>query len=183
MALVASWTTASVRGPGDDHSGPASFTSLRRSRFATAARQLSWVATSNPGPARPRLGVVGASYVSTRRALRDSTRSSSYSGASAPRSWPATVAWALGARPGGAGAASTRAVWRCRRPRGSRDPVGPAASLEPARRSGWDCCAGRGRTARLPRRSRHGRHRASEVFPHPLGWVGKDTDENYLAVW
>ena len=28
---------------------------------------------------------------------------------------------------------------------------GAAASLEPGRRSGGDCCAGRGRTARLPR--------------------------------
>ena len=32
---------------------------------------------------------------------------------------------------------------------------GAAASLEPGRRSGGDCCAGRGRTALLPRRSSH----------------------------
>ena len=34
---------------------------------------------------------------------------------------------------------------------------GAAASLEAGRRSGGDCCAGRGRTARLPRRSGHDR--------------------------
>ena len=45
--------------------------------------------------------------------------------------------------------------------------AGPAASLEPGRRSGGDCCAGRGRTARPPRRASTAAQ-AQEVEPAPL---------------